>query len=132
MAEPERRLASRIVLLPRDTNSHGAIFAGIILSYLDLAGAVEAERYAPDLDTPHQPFVTMAMRGVRFCEPVYVGDLLSFYTRTVRLGRSSVTVHVEVEATRADRPGGLVPVTQADVVYVAIDKDRRPAPIKRS
>ena len=125
-----RKLASRVILMPQDTNEVGSIFAGVILSYLDLAGAVEAEQYAPDIPGLPQPFVTAAMRAVTFPEPVFVGDLVSFYTHTVRLGRTSVTVRVEVEAQRAGAPGQAVRVTEAEVTYVAIDQDRRPIPIK--
>lgn len=127
-----RRLASRVILMPQDTNEAGSIFAGVILSYLDLAGAVEAEQYAPDLPELglRQPFVTAAMREVLFPEPVYVGDLISFYTSTARLGRTSVTVRVEVEAQRASDPSQIVRVTEALVTYVAIDQDHRPTPIR--
>lgn len=130
MTPTARRLASRVILMPKDTNPVGSIFAGVILSYLDLAGAVEAEQYAPDLPDLSQPFVTVAMREVTFPEPVYVGDIVSFYTRTVRLGRTSVTIHVEVEAQRAQEPEKVVRVTEADVTYVAVDKDRKPVPIR--
>lgn len=130
MTESARRLASRVILMPQDTNEVGSIFAGVILSYLDLAGAVEAEQYAPDVPNLPQPFVTAAMRAVTFTEPVFVGDLVSYYTRTVRRGRTSVTVHVEVEAQRAHDSGTTVRVTEADVTYVAIDRDRKPIAIR--
>jgi acyl-CoA hydrolase len=83
-----------VLLLPKDTNAYGTIFGGVILSNIDLASAVEARKLAP-----HR-YVTKAMHEVEFHEPVFVGDLVSFYTETVRVGRTSVTVRVLVEAER--------------------------------
>ena len=85
--------AIRITLLPRDTNPQGTIFGGIILSYIDIAGAVEAHRR-----TGLERFVTVAMHEVVFHHPVFVGDLVSFYAETKRIGTTSITVHVLVEA----------------------------------
>src|SRR5258708_24161412 len=87
--------AIRITLLPRDTNSQGNVFGGIILSYIDMAAAIEAHRR-----TGMPRFVTVAMREVIFHKPVFVGDLVSFYAETVRIGTTSITVHVIVEAER--------------------------------
>ena len=115
-----------MILLPRETNAVGTIFGGIILSYIDLAGAVEARRHSD------QSFVTVAMREVVFHEPVFVGDLVSFYTETVRIGRTSITIRVVVEATRRDRSDDNLMVTQAEVVYVAVDEHRKPTPIVKS
>jgi acyl-CoA thioesterase YciA len=112
--------AIRIVLLPRDTNSQGTIFGGIILSYIDIAGAVEAHRH-----TKMDRFVTVAMREVKFHQPVFVGDLVSFYAETVRVGTSSITIRVIVEAERPARADGSVRVTEAEVVYVAVDENRQ-------
>jgi acyl-CoA thioesterase YciA len=105
------------MLLPRDTNEHGTIFGGTILSQIDLAGAVEARRH-----TTHK-VVTVAMNAIEFHHPVYVGDVVSFYTTLVRRGRTSITVHVDVEACRSDNPQELVKVTEADVTYVAVGSD---------
>lgn len=116
--------AIRIILLPRDTNATGSIFGGVILSHIDLAGVVEARRHAV------KNFVTVAMREVEFKKPVYVGDVVSFYARTVRVGTTSVTVKVDVEAQRKDDPSQRVPVTSAEVVYVAVDAKGRPIPVK--
>ena len=116
--------AIRISMLPRDTNSSGTIFGGVILSYLDQAGGVEARKHA------NKVFVTVAMRGVEFIAPVFVGDLVSFYTRTLRIGRSSVTVDIIVEAARFDGRGNRVRVMEAEVVYVAVDQNRRPIPVR--
>jgi acyl-CoA thioesterase YciA len=113
----------RVTLMPRDTNAWGTIFGGVILSYIDLAGGVEARKHGS------HTFVTVAMREVVFHEPVYVGDLVSFYTRTERVGRTSVTVKVMVEAQRIDEGGRRVKVTEAEAVYVAVDRTRRPMAI---
>ena len=91
---PERIPAIKVMLLPKDTNALGTIFGGVILSHIDLASAVEARKAAP-----HR-YVTKAMREVEFHEPVFVGDIVSFFTETVRIGRTSITVRVLVEAER--------------------------------
>src|ERR671921_1198737 len=112
--------AIRITLLPRDTNSQGTIFGGVILSYIDTAGAIEAHRH-----TRMQRFVTVAMREIIFHKPVFVGDLVSFYAETVRVGTTSITIRVVVET---ERHGGTsrdrIRVTEAEVVYVAVDENR--------
>lgn len=112
--------AIRITLLPRDTNSQGTVFGGIILSYIDMAGAVEAHRH-----TGIERFVTVAMREVIFHKPVFVGDLVSFYAETVGIGTTSITVRVIVEAERIGTGSERVRVTEAEVVYVAVDKNRQ-------
>jgi len=121
----ERIPAIKVLLLPKDTNGHGTIFGGVILSHIDLASAVEARKVAP-----HR-YVTVAMREVAFHAPVFVGDLVSFYTETRRVGRTSVTVGVEVEVERwsAGHQGERVTVTAAEVVLVAIDVDGNPMPV---
>lgn len=113
-------------MLPRDTNAHGTIFGGVILSYLDLAGGIECRRQSP------KKFVTKAMREVVFVAPVYLGDLVTFYTRTVRVGTTSITVDVEVEAERLGlgNTKEIVRVTEAEVIYVAVGEDGKPIPIK--
>jgi len=110
----------RITMLPRDTNARGTIFGGVILSHIDLAGAIAAARQAP------RNFVTRAMREVGFIAPVYVGDVVSFYTCVLREGRTSVTVQVVVEAERSTEPRGHIKVTEAEVVYVAVDEAGQP------
>ena len=112
--------AIRITLLPRDTNSQGTVFGGIILSYIDMAGAIEAHRR-----TRMERFVTVAMREVIFHKPVFVGDLASFYAETVRIGNTSITVRVIVEAERMGVSTERVRVTEAEVVYVAVDANRQ-------
>jgi acyl-CoA thioesterase YciA len=103
-------------MLPRDTNAHGTIFGGVILSHIDLAGGIAAAR------TAARKFVTRAMRGVEFIAPVYVGDVVTFYATVLREGTTSVTVNVNVEAERDREPRHRVKVTEAEVVYVAIDE----------
>jgi acyl-CoA thioesterase YciA len=120
----ERKLALKVTMLPKDTNARGTIFGGIILSHIDLAGAVTAREYAA------KDFVTRAMHEVGFIAPVYVGDVVSFYTEVVKEGRTSLTVRVEVEAERFSEPSKRVPVTKAEVVYVAIDNNGKTTPIR--
>ena len=112
--------AIRITLLPRDTNPQGTIFGGIILSYIDIAGAVEAHRR-----TGVERFVTVAMREVIFHQPVYVGDLVSFYAKTSAIGTTSITVRLVVEAERYGGTSERIKVTEAEVIYVAVDANRR-------
>lgn len=106
----------RITMLPRDTNARGTIFGGVILSHIDLAGGIAASRQAA------RNFVTRAMREVEFIAPVYVGDVVSFYTAVVRQGTTSITVRVSVEAERGTEPRHRVKVTEAEVIYVAVDE----------
>ena len=112
--------AIRITMLPRDTNSQGTIFGGVILSHIDIAGAIEAHRH-----TGMARFVTVAMREVIFHAPVFVGDLVSFYSETLKVGTTSITTRVVVEAERYGSPGECARVTEAEVVYVAVDKTGR-------
>lgn len=114
-----RDAAIRLTMMPRDTNAHGTVFGGVILSYIDVAGAVEAVR-----KTKHDRFVTVAMKEIIFHEPVFMGDLVSFYAETTKVGNTSIFVNVIVEAERFSNPGQVVTVTQAEVVYVAINRER--------
>jgi acyl-CoA thioesterase YciA len=119
-----RSPAIRVSLLPRDTNPHGTIFGGVILSYIDQAGAIEAHRHGA------RRVVTVAMEKVVFHAPVYVGDLVSFYGELVRVGRTSITVKVSVEAEPPGSEGGESrPVTEAVITYVNVDLEGRPTPI---
>ena len=120
--EQTHELSLRVTMMPRDTNVHGTIFGGIILSYIDQAGAVHVRRHGC------HTVVTVAMEGVVFHQPVYVGDIVDLRTQTQSIGRTSVRVRVIVEATRyADNTRVLV--TEAEVTYVNVDEQRRPAPI---
>ena len=117
--------AIRLLLLPKDTNALGTIFGGVILSHIDLASAVEARRHGA-----HR-YVTKAMHEVEFHAPVFVGDIVSFYTETVRVGRTSITTRVLVEAERwGGGHGEQVKVTEAEVVLVAVDERGQPTPVR--
>lgn len=116
-------LAIRVSMLPRDTNPGGTIFGGVILSHLDQAGGIEARKHADKL------FVTVAIRGVEFIAPVFVGDVISFYTRTTKIGRTSVTVGIIVEAMRYRNSDEVHRVMEAEAVYVAVDENRKPIPV---
>lgn len=117
----DRRLALRVVTLPKDTNQYGTIFGGVILSYIDQAGFVEARRHGV-----HR-WVTVALDRVEFKEPVHMGDVVCFYAHTTRRGTSSVTVKVEVEAERY-LTGQTVPVTEASLTLVSVDATGKPIP----
>jgi acyl-CoA thioesterase YciA len=118
--------AIRVLMMPRDTNAHGTIFGGVILSYIDQAGAIEARRQGLRF------MVTVSLDKVVFHEPVFVGDLVSFWTETIRIGTTSITTKVVVEAIRGGDPQKKVLVTEAQVVYVNIGEDRKPKPIERA
>jgi acyl-CoA thioesterase YciA len=120
-AEP----AIRVLMMPRDTNAQGTIFGGVILSYIDQAGAIEARRQGSRL------MLTVSMDKIVFHQPVFVGDLISFWTETLRIGRTSITVKVVCEAIRGTDPQKKVLVTEAQVVYVNVGEDKKPAPIER-
>ena len=113
----------RRLMMPRDTNAVGTIFGGIILSEVDLAAAIEAHKVHPS------KVVTVSMDKVVFRQPVFVGDLVSFFTDIVRIGRTSITVHVSVWSQRRFGGGEFVHVTEADVTMVAVDDDFRPVPV---
>jgi acyl-CoA thioesterase YciA len=123
MSTEKRDPAIRTFMMPRDTNQLGSIFGGHILSLIDLAAAHHARGVAP------LRFVTKVMREVEFIAPVYVGDVVSFYADTVKIGKTSITIKVEVEALRADHKSGTVKVTEAEVVMVAVDEHRVPVEI---
>lgn len=114
----------RIIPMPADTNAHGTIFGGWVMAQVDLAGSV------PAYERAQGPIVTVAVNSVLFKEPVFVGDLVSFYARVVKVGRTSITVDVEVYAQRGrDGRSDVVKVTEAQLTYVAIDAERRPRPV---
>ena len=123
MAE-RREPTLRVTMLPRDINAHGTIFGGVILSHIDLEGAIAASRQTP------RNFVTRAMQEVGFIAPVYVGDVVSFYAGVLREGKTSVTIQVIVEAERSKELRGRVKVTKAEVIYVAADEDGNPTIIR--
>jgi acyl-CoA thioesterase YciA len=113
-------LALRVIPMPADANANGDIFGGWIMAQVDLAGAVLPARIARGRVT------TVAVNQFVFKQPVSVGDLLSFYVRVERVGRTSVTVQVEVYAERDPAVPQVVKVTEASLTYVAIDAEGRP------
>lgn len=118
-----RNPAIRSIMMPRDTNALGSIFGGHILSLIDLAAGQHARSVAP------KKYVTKIMREVQFIAPVYVGDSVSFYCSTMKTGTTSITIQVEVEATRGIDQLHTSRVTTAEVVMVAVDNNNRPIPI---
>jgi acyl-CoA thioesterase YciA len=125
MPEDHLQPKSRVLMMPRDTNAAGTIFGGVILSYIDQAGAEEA------ICQGARRVVTVAMNQVVFHAPVYVGDLVSFYTELVAVGRTSVTVKVLVKSARRFDRDELVDVTKAEITYVNVDEGGRPTAIAR-
>jgi acyl-CoA thioesterase YciA len=136
----EPHLAVKVVMMPRDTNHVGTIFGGVLLSYIDQAGAVGARHEIRQAGWGDPALVTVAMAGVEFHQPVFVGDVVSFWTRVTRVGTTSIRVHVSVEA---EREGSAVRLTEAEVTYVAINPEEaqpagkrtsqlRPRPIRGS
>src|SRR5438874_13101116 len=111
----------RIVPMPADTNAHGTIFGGWVMAQVDIAGSIPAWARAQG------PVVTIAVNSFVFREPVFVGDLVSFYARVLKVGKTSITVDVEVFAQRG-RAGrkDVVKVTEAQLTYVAVDAQRQP------
>ena len=122
-------LAIQVVMMPRDTNPFGTIFGGVILSYIDQAGAVGARREVALAGGQPPVLVTVALNRVEFHQPVLVGDVVRFLTRLVRMGRTSITMQVNVEVDRNEQ---VLQVTEAEVVYVGIDPstcERKPKPL---
>ena len=117
---PDEDPALRVVPMPADSNPHGDVFGGWIMSQVDLAGGIIAARRA------NGRVATVAVTSFIFKEPVFVGDLLSFYARLVKTGRTSVTVDVAVYAQRNRMSAEAVKVTEATLVYVATDAERKP------
>ena len=125
MADPY--LAIQVVMMPRDTNPLGSIFGGVILSYIDQAGAIGARREVQRGGGSVPFLVTVAVNRVEFKLPVLVGDVVRFLTRPGRVGRTSITMQISVEA---ERGAEVQHVTEAEVVYVGIDPaTRRPLPL---
>jgi len=113
----------RVVPMPGDANQHGDIFGGWIMSQVDIAGGVLAARRA------RGRVATVAVNSFQFKQPVYIGDVLSFYAEIVRVGNTSITVNVEVFAQRNPSDIETVKVTEATLTYVATGPDRRPRPV---
>ena len=121
---PSNIPAIRTMMMPSHTNPNGTIFGGIILSYIDQAGSIEAMRQAPHV------YVTAKMNEVNFRRPVMVGDILSCWAKTTAIGNTSITIAVDVFACHSDAIGKKkIHVTSAEVVYVAIDRSGRPTSV---
>ncbi|WP_020475421.1 acyl-CoA thioesterase [Zavarzinella formosa] len=125
MAEPYVALQS--VMMPSDTNPYGTIFGGVILSNLDMAGAIAAAREVRLAGgEPNLSYVTVALNRVEFKQPVFVGDVVRYETTVTKWGRTSITLQVNVIS---DRLGEQIRVTEAEIVYVGINKERQPVPL---
>nr|WP_191628916.1 acyl-CoA thioesterase [Pandoraea terrae] len=121
----EKLLALRVMPMPGDANAHGDVFGGWIMAQADIAGSVPAAQRA------NGRVATVAVNQFMFKEPVFVGDLLSFYATVVKTGNTSITVQVEAYAQRMRLSHEIVKVTEATVTYVATDEDRRPRPLPK-
>ena len=119
----DRQPVIRIIPMPADTNAHGTIFGGWVMAQVDLAGSVPATVHA------RGKVVTVSVNSFQFRQPVFVGDLVSFYADVVKIGRTSLTVDVEVYAQRQRFGGDVVKVTEAQLTYVAVDDERKPRPV---
>jgi acyl-CoA thioesterase YciA len=125
----DQYLAIQVIMMPRDTNPHGTIFGGLILSYIDQAGAIGGVREVIRAGGQPPFLVTVAINRVEFKQPVHVGDVVRFLTRVVRVGRTSITMQVNVEV---DRGQEVLQVTEAEVVYVGVTgayPNHAPAPL---
>ena len=122
-ALPDKQPAIRVAAMPADTNSAGTIFGGWIMSKVDVAGSIAA------LERARGRVVTVAVNSFEFHQPVFPGDLISCYSEVIKIGKTSITVKVEVYAQR--NPGNLetIKVTEAELTFVALDENRKPRSI---
>jgi acyl-CoA thioesterase YciA len=123
--EPSGDLCIRTLAMPADTNANGDIFGGWLLSQMDVGGGVFASKVAKSRT------VTVAIEAMTFRKPVYVGDLVSVHATLVRLGRTSITVHLEAWVLRRKESRSIL-ATEGNFTYVSIDEDGRPQPVQRS
>lgn len=121
----DQELVLKVIPMPADTNGNGDIFGGWVMAQVDLAGSVLPARYAQGR------MATVAVNEFIFKHPVRVGDILSFFAKVTRIGRTSITVDVSVFAERYRNQGSYIKVTHATLTYVAIDEQGRPRPIPR-
>ena len=119
----DEELVLKVIPMPADSNANGDIFGGWVMAQVDLAGSVIPARYAQGR------MATVAVNEFIFKQPVRVGDILTFFSKLVRIGRTSITVKVEVYAERFSAQGHYMKVTEASLTYVAIDDQGRPRPI---
>jgi len=120
---PDRIPTLRVVPMPADSNMHGDVFGGWIMSQVDIAGGITASRRA------NGRVATVAVNSFLFKQPVYVGDVVTFYTEVIRIGNTSITVRVEVFAERVRQRGEIIKVTEATLSFVAIGADKKPRPV---
>ncbi len=113
----------RVIMRPRDLNHQGVVFGGVVLSYIDEAGFVEAKRQA------YHRYVTASIGRVDFKAPIHCGDVVSFYAKTLKVGTTSITVQVNVYADYIEEDGKRVEVTEAELTYVALDRNGKPTPV---
>lgn len=116
-------LVLRVMPMPHDMNPSGDVFGGWIMSQVDIAGAIQAIHVAKGR------VVTASVSSLQFHKPVFVGDLVSLYAEVTNIGTTSITIHVDVYADRGREQGNPIKVTEADLVYVKIDENRKPIPI---
>lgn len=122
----DKELVLKVIPMPADCNANGDIFGGWVMAQVDLAGSVIPARYAEGR------MATVAVNEFIFKQPVRVGDILSFYSELTRIGRTSMTVKVEVYAERFRSQGRYIKVTEANLTYVAIDDNGQPRPVPPS
>jgi acyl-CoA thioesterase YciA len=122
----DKELVMKVIPMPADSNANGDIFGGWVMAQVDLAGAVLPARYAQGR------MATVAVKEFIFKQPVRVGDILSFFSEVTRIGRTSITVKVEVYAERFRTQGQYLKVTEASLTYVAIDEAGRPRPLPKA
>jgi acyl-CoA thioesterase YciA len=120
---PDRIPTLRVVPMPADSNMHGDVFGGWIMSQVDIAGGITASQRA------NGRVATVAVNSFLFKQPVYVGDVVTFYTEVIRIGNTSITVRVEVFAERVRQRGEIIKVTEATLSFVAIGADKKPRPV---
>ncbi len=121
----DKELVLKVIPMPADSNANGDIFGGWVMAQVDLAGSVIPARLAKGR------IATVAVNQFIFKQPVKIGDLLSFFAEVERIGRTSVTVKVEVYAQRMRQPEPVIKVTEANLTYVAIDTDGKPRPLPK-
>ena len=119
----DQELVLKVIPMPGDCNPNGDIFGGWVMAHVDLAGSVQPARYT------RGRMATVAVNEFIFKQPVRVGDILSFYGKLVRIGRTSITVKVEVYAERFGTQGQYTKVTEASLTYVAVDENGKPRPV---
>ncbi len=115
--------AIRVIMMPKDLNHQGTVFGGVILSYIDQAGLVEAQKEA------YHRYVTATISRVNFEAPIHCGDIVSFYAKEINTGNTSITIEVEVLAKYAEGKSKQIRVASAELVYVAIDRNGKPTSI---